>query len=76
MVRAPDCGSGGCGFDPRHPPHLSGSTHWPVPADRRRQQVSTIFPGRSTIEESNGALDRGRTQVHVALRGAEILMPG
>ncbi|CUQ66393.1 protein of unknown function [Candidatus Nitrospira inopinata] len=56
LVRAPDCGSGGRGFDTRHPPHfvispgLSLATiqvYWLGPLLAGEQQPG---PGRTSLE--------------------------
>jgi hypothetical protein len=49
---------------------LLGLTH------PRLYNVSTVLAGSGLIEQANRALERGGTQVHVALRRAEILVPG
>src|SRR5919112_2378397 len=38
-VRAPDCGSGGCGFDPRQPPWENAGSRAGEPAQRSVAQV-------------------------------------
>ena len=68
MVRAPVCGTGGCGFESRHPPQLTTSIQ--STSLRRRLPSPPV-----SIQQPNRTRDGGRTEVPVPLRSPEILMP-
>src|SRR5262249_41238236 len=62
MVRAPDCGSGGCGFESRHPPQSAQSQQL---ATRNEQTVAS--DERSAIQEAQPLRSYDPEVVMVAL---------
>src|SRR5918994_7965467 len=66
-VRAPDCGSGGCGFDPRQPPWKMPDPKAGEPAQRSVAQVVEHRSPKPGVAGSSPAGPVGEAIFHTAL---------